>query len=155
MLALRCWSLYGRQYLRHFNELDHELETRLKKAYRPASKYMNTFSSPVMIIISEWVTLFWGSWTSWAFCWKFHLKMCLFQVYNLYCRIYFSCFDWTNNLRRRCIDCGTYSYNHSSSGSNDCFISVILTVIFLESNIKREEKSGRKWTEENTNWQCF
>lgn len=53
VLALRCWSLYGRLYLRHFNELDHELDARLRRAYRPASKYMNTFSSPIMIIVAQ------------------------------------------------------------------------------------------------------
>uniref|UniRef100_A0A8C7IJX1 Autophagy-related protein 9 n=1 Tax=Oncorhynchus kisutch TaxID=8019 RepID=A0A8C7IJX1_ONCKI len=30
-LGARCWSLYGRCYLRHFNELDHELMSRLSK----------------------------------------------------------------------------------------------------------------------------
>uniref|UniRef100_A0A3P8XWZ6 Autophagy-related protein 9 n=1 Tax=Esox lucius TaxID=8010 RepID=A0A3P8XWZ6_ESOLU len=32
-LGARCWSLYGRCYLRHFNELDHELMSRLSKVY--------------------------------------------------------------------------------------------------------------------------
>lgn len=27
-LSLRQWSKYGRYYVRHFNELDHELEAR-------------------------------------------------------------------------------------------------------------------------------
>lgn len=61
VLALRCWSLYGRLYLRHFNELDHELDARLRRAYRPASKYMNAFSSPVMIIISQYIIFIAGS----------------------------------------------------------------------------------------------
>jgi autophagy-related protein 9 len=47
------WSLYGRLYLRHFNELDHELNARLNRAYRPASKYMNMFTSPLMAIIAK------------------------------------------------------------------------------------------------------
>ena len=33
-LGARCWSLYGRCYLRHFNELDHELMSRLSKGYK-------------------------------------------------------------------------------------------------------------------------
>ncbi|XP_065216875.1 autophagy-related protein 9A [Planococcus citri] len=61
VLALRCWSLNGRLFLRHFNELDHELEARLRRAYRPASKYMNTFSSPIMIIIAHYVSFIAGS----------------------------------------------------------------------------------------------
>lgn len=60
-LGLRCWSLYGRLYLRHFNELDHELDSRLRRSYRPASKYMNTFSSPALIIISQNVAFVAGS----------------------------------------------------------------------------------------------
>ncbi|XP_054273338.1 autophagy-related protein 9A [Macrosteles quadrilineatus] len=52
-LGSRCWSQYGRLYLRHFNELDHELNARLNRAYRPASKYMNIFTSPGMTIIAK------------------------------------------------------------------------------------------------------
>lgn len=52
-LGSRCWSLYGKLYLRHFNELDHELNARLNRAYRPASKYMNIFTSPLMTIIAQ------------------------------------------------------------------------------------------------------
>lgn len=59
-LGSRCWSLHGRLYLRHFNELDHELNARLNRAYRPASKYMNIFTSPVMTVIAKYVVLFIG-----------------------------------------------------------------------------------------------
>ncbi|XP_059490836.1 autophagy-related protein 9A [Neocloeon triangulifer] len=52
-LGSRCWSLYGRLYLRHFNELDHELHARLTRAYRPAAKYMDSFVSPLLTIIAE------------------------------------------------------------------------------------------------------
>lgn len=52
-LGSRCWSLHGRLYLRHFNELDHELNARLNRAYRPATKYMNIFTSPVMTVIAK------------------------------------------------------------------------------------------------------
>ncbi|XP_046397934.1 autophagy-related protein 9A isoform X1 [Ischnura elegans] len=52
-LGSRCWSLYGRLYLRHFNELDHELNARLNRAYRPASKYMAIFTSPLMAVIAK------------------------------------------------------------------------------------------------------
>lgn len=53
VLGSHRWSLYGRFYLRHFNELDHELNARLSRAYRPASKYMKSFSSPMMSIIAK------------------------------------------------------------------------------------------------------
>lgn len=52
-LGMRCWSQYGKLYLRHFNELDHELDARLTRAYRPAVKYMNSFSSPLVIVIAR------------------------------------------------------------------------------------------------------
>uniref|UniRef100_A0A182JUL2 Autophagy-related protein 9 n=1 Tax=Anopheles christyi TaxID=43041 RepID=A0A182JUL2_9DIPT len=52
-LGVRCWSQYGKLYLRHFNELDHELEARLTRAYRPAVKYMNSFSSPLLTVIAR------------------------------------------------------------------------------------------------------
>lgn len=52
-LGVRCWSQYGRLYLRHFNELDHELDARLNRAYRPAVKYMNSFSSPLLAVIGR------------------------------------------------------------------------------------------------------
>ncbi|KAG8236438.1 hypothetical protein J437_LFUL016965 [Ladona fulva] len=60
-LGSRCWSLYGRLYLRHFNELDHELNARLNRAYRPASKYMAIFTSPIMTVIAKNVTFFAGA----------------------------------------------------------------------------------------------
>ncbi|KFB41774.1 AGAP001762-PA-like protein [Anopheles sinensis] len=52
-LGTRCWSQYGKLYLRHFNELDHELDARLTRAYRPAVKYMNSFSSPLLTVIAR------------------------------------------------------------------------------------------------------
>lgn len=44
-LGLRKWSMYGRLYLRHFNELDHELQARLSRAYRPASRYVKMLNT--------------------------------------------------------------------------------------------------------------
>lgn len=60
-LGSRCWSLYGKFYLRHFNELDHELNARLNRAYRPASKYMSIFTSPLMTVIAKNVVFISGS----------------------------------------------------------------------------------------------
>ncbi|XP_055693720.1 autophagy-related protein 9A [Lutzomyia longipalpis] len=59
-LGTRCWSQYGRLYLRHLNELDHELDARLNRAYRPAVKYMNSFSSPLMAVIAQNVVFICG-----------------------------------------------------------------------------------------------
>uniref|UniRef100_A0AAY4B157 Autophagy-related protein 9 n=1 Tax=Denticeps clupeoides TaxID=299321 RepID=A0AAY4B157_9TELE len=60
-LGARCWSLYGRCYLRHFNELDHELVSRLSKGYKAASKYMNCFMSPLLTVVAKNVAFFAGS----------------------------------------------------------------------------------------------
>ncbi|KAI5105745.1 autophagy-related protein 9B, partial [Silurus meridionalis] len=60
-LGTRRWSLYGRLYLRHFNELDHELRDRLSRAYRPAAKYMNAFNSAVLAVLARSGAFFAGS----------------------------------------------------------------------------------------------
>ncbi|XP_061441728.1 autophagy-related protein 9B [Rhineura floridana] len=60
-LGARRWSLYGRFYLRHFNELDHELQARLSRGYKPASKYMNSFTSPFLTVLAKNVGFFAGS----------------------------------------------------------------------------------------------
>ncbi|XP_023245456.1 autophagy-related protein 9A [Copidosoma floridanum] len=61
ILGIRTWSLYAKLYLRHFNELDHELNARLNRAYRPASKYMSMFTSPMTIIIAKNIAFICGS----------------------------------------------------------------------------------------------
>ncbi|PIK50002.1 putative autophagy-related protein 9A-like [Apostichopus japonicus] len=60
-LGARKWSLYARLYLRHFNELDHEFQARLNRGYKPASKYLNSFSSNIVTIFAQNVTFFAGS----------------------------------------------------------------------------------------------
>ncbi|KAJ9595907.1 hypothetical protein L9F63_012926, partial [Diploptera punctata] len=60
-LSLRSWSLYGRLYLRHFNELDHELNARLNRAYQPAAKYMNIFISPLLAVLARYVYFMCGA----------------------------------------------------------------------------------------------
>ncbi|XP_004536765.1 autophagy-related protein 9A isoform X2 [Ceratitis capitata] len=52
-LGMRTWSNYGRLYLRHFNELDHELDARLNRAYEYADRYLSSFSSPLMTVIAK------------------------------------------------------------------------------------------------------
>ncbi|KAJ9594868.1 hypothetical protein L9F63_013829 [Diploptera punctata] len=54
-MSLRSWSLYGRLYVRHFNELDHELNARLNRAYKNSSKYMSMFTSPLTCVIARTV----------------------------------------------------------------------------------------------------
>ncbi len=51
----------GRLYLRHFNELDHELQGRLGRGYKPAAKYMNAFVSPLLAVLAKNVAFFSGS----------------------------------------------------------------------------------------------
>uniref|UniRef100_A0A8C7YJL2 Autophagy-related protein 9 n=1 Tax=Oryzias sinensis TaxID=183150 RepID=A0A8C7YJL2_9TELE len=60
-LGARRWSLYGRLYLRHFNELNHELHGRLGRGYKPTSKYMNSFTSPLLTVIAKNIAFFSGS----------------------------------------------------------------------------------------------
>ncbi|NXW11864.1 ATG9A protein, partial [Fregetta grallaria] len=60
-LGARRWSLYGRHYLRHFNELNHELQARLSRGYKPATKYMNSFTSPLLTVLAKNVGFFAGS----------------------------------------------------------------------------------------------
>uniref|UniRef100_A0A674DZM2 Autophagy-related protein 9 n=1 Tax=Salmo trutta TaxID=8032 RepID=A0A674DZM2_SALTR len=60
-LGARCWSLYGRCYLRHFNELDHELMSRLSKGYKASSRYMNCFLSSLLTVVAKNVAFFAGS----------------------------------------------------------------------------------------------
>lgn len=60
-LGARRWSLYGRLYLRHFNELNHELHGRLGRGYKPTSKYMNSFTSPLLTVLAKNIAFFSGS----------------------------------------------------------------------------------------------
>lgn len=53
MLGSRMWSNYARLYCRHFNELDHEFDARLNRAYKPADRYMNIFTSPLLVILAK------------------------------------------------------------------------------------------------------
>lgn len=60
-LGLRNWSLYGRLYLRHFNELEHELQARLSRAHRPASRYLSAFNSPMAVILARFLAFTCGA----------------------------------------------------------------------------------------------
>ncbi|XP_077978282.1 autophagy-related protein 9A-like [Glandiceps talaboti] len=58
VLGTRRWSNYGKLYLRHFNELDHEFQARLARGYKPATKYMNIFVSEMLAIFSQNIAFF-------------------------------------------------------------------------------------------------
>lgn len=60
-LGSRQWANYGRLYLRHFNELDHELVARLNRAYIPSTMYMRSFTSPFLIILAKYIAFFAGA----------------------------------------------------------------------------------------------
>nr|XP_030119956.3 autophagy-related protein 9B isoform X2 [Taeniopygia guttata] len=60
-LGARRWSLYARHYLRHFNELGHELQARLGRGHAPATRYMDSFSSPLLAVLARHVGFFAGS----------------------------------------------------------------------------------------------
>ncbi|CAG0917091.1 unnamed protein product [Notodromas monacha] len=60
-LGTRTWSSYGRVYLRHFNELDHELNSRLNRGYSPASKYMSSFTTPFVTVVAKKFAFFFGA----------------------------------------------------------------------------------------------
>lgn len=48
VLGMRKYSSYGREKLRHYNEVEHELNTRLNRSYKFASRYMEQFVSPLV-----------------------------------------------------------------------------------------------------------
>ncbi|BFZ01170.1 hypothetical protein BsWGS_04209 [Bradybaena similaris] len=57
-LGTRQWANYGRLYLRHFNELDHELNARLSRAYMPSKMYMNSFTSASLTVVAKYTAFF-------------------------------------------------------------------------------------------------
>lgn len=61
VLGSRSWSLYARWYCRHFNELDHQLDDRLNRGYKSATKYMNSFTSPALEIVARHLSFVAGS----------------------------------------------------------------------------------------------
>lgn len=60
-LGMRKWSLFSRLYLRHYNEVEHEFNARLARAYKPACMYLNCFMSTFASIIAHNVAFFSGS----------------------------------------------------------------------------------------------
>lgn len=52
-LGMRRYSNYGRYRLRHFNELDHELGTRLNRTNLHANAYLNQFTSVLTEVLAK------------------------------------------------------------------------------------------------------
>ncbi|CAF0903757.1 unnamed protein product [Adineta steineri] len=61
VLGNRCWSNYGRLYLRHFNELDHSLNQRLNRGYKPAISYMNSFVNYSIVELAKFISFTTGA----------------------------------------------------------------------------------------------
>lgn len=62
----RRWSNYAQLYFRHLNELHHEFVYRISRAYEPACRYLNCFTSRGLIPLAETGVFIFGS-TSLAF----------------------------------------------------------------------------------------
>lgn len=61
VLGSRKWSNYGKLYFRHFNELDHELEARLSRAYKPSLLYLSSFVSKFVVVIAKFFVFTFGA----------------------------------------------------------------------------------------------
>ena len=61
VLGMRRWSNYGRLYLRHFNELDHELDARLSRAHKPAMLYLSSFVSKLLAVLAKFFLVVFGA----------------------------------------------------------------------------------------------
>lgn len=61
MFGMRKYSNYGREKLRHFNELEHELKLRLNRSYEFAVRYMDQFISPLVEVLAKFFCFFFGS----------------------------------------------------------------------------------------------
>jgi len=61
VFGMRKYSNYGREKLRHFNELDHELNLRLNRSYEFAVRYMDQFISPEIEAVAKFLTFVAGS----------------------------------------------------------------------------------------------
>lgn len=57
LLATRNWTPFAHTRLRRYNEVSHYLRRRLNRAYKPATEYINTFSSHLLANFAEYVAL--------------------------------------------------------------------------------------------------
>ena len=65
-LGLRQWSTWARWTMREFNELEHFLEQRLRASHRPASRYVQQFSSPIVSLCARFVSYLVGAFVAFA-----------------------------------------------------------------------------------------
>jgi autophagy-related protein 9 len=61
VLGARKWSSYGKLYFRHFNELEHELDARLSRAYKPAMCYLSSFVCKLVVVAAKFMLLAFGA----------------------------------------------------------------------------------------------
>ena len=52
-MGLRLWSIPARLEFQHFNELEHELQQRLSRAYAPAKNYMQLYTNSIVNLIAR------------------------------------------------------------------------------------------------------
>lgn len=62
-LGARRWSRLARLQLRHFNELPHELRSRLARAYRPAAAFLRAAAppAPLLALLARQLVFFAGA----------------------------------------------------------------------------------------------
>lgn len=60
-LALRGWTGHARWMFRDFNELPHYCDERLNKAYKPASKYIDSFQSYALTLLAKFALFVLGA----------------------------------------------------------------------------------------------
>ena len=57
----RKFTEFSKLKLRHFNELEHEFSSRIARAHRPATKYLNSFQSYWLIILAQHLSYMFGA----------------------------------------------------------------------------------------------
>ena len=52
-MGLRLWSIPAKLEFLHFNELDHEMQQRLSRAYTPSKNYLQLYSNPIVNLFAR------------------------------------------------------------------------------------------------------
>ena len=52
-MGLRLWSIPAKLDFQHFNELEHELQQRLSRAYVPAKNYLQLYTNPIVNLLAR------------------------------------------------------------------------------------------------------
>lgn len=61
IFSKRRYTEYACLRLRHFNELDHEFNSRILRSHKPANRYLNSFKNQTLIILAEHLSYILGS----------------------------------------------------------------------------------------------